>query len=111
MWFNALSQYSVAPSPAPALTLENVYEAVKGVPQHKYDLLSIYFGAGVLPNSQQYSFDEAFIRDAIQKFLQIKCLTQPSWRRVIRSLDMVDEVDLADKITSFGEPVLGEWTY
>ena len=35
---------------------------------------------------------------------------QPSWRAVIWSLDLIGEVDLADKIISFGEPVQGECT-
>ena len=50
------------------------------------------------------------LKAVVEKFLLGEGQFQPSWRAVIWSLDGVGEVDLADKIISFGEPVQGECT-
>ena len=70
------------------------------------------FGFGVNTGSikHQDDSDEACLKAVVEKFLLGEGLYQPSWRRVIYSLDMKDEVQLADKIRSFGEPVQGECT-
>ena len=59
---------------------------------------------------EHYDSDEARLMAVVDSFLQGKGRYQPSWRRIIYSLDMVEEIQLADKIRSFGEPVQGEWT-
>ena len=50
------------------------------------------------------------VKAVVEKFLLGKGRFQPSWRAVIWVLDFIEEVDLADKIISFGEPVQGECT-
>ena len=50
------------------------------------------------------------VKAVVEKFLLGEGFYQPSWRAVIWSLDNIGEVDLADKIISFGEPVQGECT-
>ena len=59
----------------------------------------------------QYDSDEARLKAVVEKFLLGEGRFQPSWRAVIYSLDMAYEVQLADKIRSFGEPVQGELEY
>ena len=59
----------------------------------------------------QHDSDEACLKAVVEKFLLGKGFYQPSWRRVIYSLDIANEVQLADKIRSFGEPVQGECSY
>ena len=93
----------VSPSPAPPLTLENVLKAVEGV--KVWDDLRRWFGLRI--RRQQYNSDEAFFKGVVEKFLLGEG-DQPSWRRVIWSLYLAGEVDLADKIRSFAEPVQGE---
>ena len=60
---------------------------------------------------RQHDSDEACLKAVVEKFLLGEGRYQPSWRRVIYSLDMVNEVQLADKIRSFGEPVQGVCSY
>ena len=75
--------------------------------------LGIWLGFGVEDTGsikRQHDSDEACLKAVVEKFLHGEGLYQPSWRRVIYSLDRVDELELADKIRSFGEPVQGECT-
>ena len=58
----------------------------------------------------QHDSDEACLKAVMEKFLLGEGLYQPSWRRVIYSLDWADESHLADQIRSYGEPVQGEST-
>ena len=60
---------------------------------------------------RQHDSDEACLKAVVEKFLLGEGLYQPSWRAVIYSLDDRNEVQLADKIRSFGEPVQGELVY
>ena len=59
---------------------------------------------------RQHDSDEACLKAVVEKFLLGEGLYQPSWRSMIHILDGVNEVQLADKIRSFGEPVQGECT-
>ena len=60
---------------------------------------------------RQHVSDEARLKAVVEKFLLGEGVYQPpSWRAVIHILDEVNEVQLADKIRSFGEPVQGECT-
>ena len=60
--------------------------------------------------SGHYDSDEAHLTAIVDRFLQGGGRYQPSWRRLIYSLVGVEEIQLADKIRSFAEPVQGEWT-
>ena len=108
MWFEAL----FIPSPAPPLTLDNVLKAVKGVKNSNH---LGEWGFGVLDTDsikRQHDSDEAqCLKAVVEKFLLGEGRYQPSWRAVIYTLDMENEVELADKIRSFGEPVQGECSY
>ena len=77
-----------------------------------WEHLGLRFGFGVNTVSikHQHVSDEACLKAVVEKFLLGEGRYQPSWRRVIYSLDDTDEVQLADKIRSFGEPVQGECT-
>ena len=70
------------------------------------------WGFGVDTDSIKHQHDsyEACLKAVVEMFLLGVGDFQPSWRRVIHSLDCVDEVQLANKIRSFGEPVQGECT-
>ena len=78
-------------------------EGVKDLENFSHGLLGLY-----IPT--HYNSDGAHLTEIVDKFLQGKGHFQPSWRRVIYSLDEAGEIQLADKIRSFGEPVQGEWT-
>ena len=81
-------------------------KAVEGVKD--WDRLSDLFGLPYLSiNRQQYDSDETCVKGVVEKFLLGKGHHTPSWRRVIWSLDDIGELDLADKIRSFAEPVQG----
>ena len=72
-----------------------------------------YFGFGIRDIGSikcKHDSDEACLKALIEMFLLGKGRYQPSWRAVIYSLDWANEVRLADKIRSFGEPVHGECT-
>ena len=105
----SLLQYCVAPSPAPPLTLDNVLKAVEGVKVWK-PLGNWGFGVNTDSIKHQHDSDEACLKAVVEKFLLGEGDLQPSWRAVIYSLDMAVEVQLADNIRSFGEPVQGECT-
>ena len=57
---------------------------------------------------RQHDSDEACLKAVVEMFLLGEGDFQPSWRRVIYLLDRTNEVQLADKIRSFGEPMQGE---
>ena len=97
--------YCVAPSPAPPLTKDNILKTLEGV--KKLETLSGWLLGSYIPSGY---YDEAHLTAIVDYFLQGGGLYQPSWRRVIYSLDEAGEIQLADKIRSFGEPVQGEWT-
>ena len=77
-----------------------------------WERLGGVFGFGVDTNSIKRQNDsiQDCLKAVVEKVLLGKGRFQPSWRAVIWSLDCVGEVDLADKIISFGEPVQGECT-
>ena len=66
------------------------------------------FGVDTDSIKHQYDCGEALLKAFVEKFLLGEGIFQPSWKRVIYSLDMDCEFQLADKIRSFGEPVQGE---
>ena len=86
-------------------------KAAEGVKNWKH--LGGVFGFGVDTDSikHQHVSDEACLKAVVEKFLLGEGYYQPSWRRVIYSLDDADEIQLANKIRSFGKPVQGECTW
>ena len=87
-------------------------KAVEGV--KNWERLGDWRGFGVEDTDsikRQHDSDEARLKAVVEKFLLGEGSFQPSWRAVIYSLDDVEEVQLADKIRSFGEPVQGECSY
>ena len=69
-----------------------------------------------IPNStdldalqRQQGSDEECLKSVIEKFLQRKGCRhkQPSWRAVIWSLYLTNEIQLASHIKSYGEPLQG----
>ena len=68
------------------------------------------FGMAINSIKRQHDSDEPCLKAVVEKFLLGEGRYQPSWRAVIYSLDRTDELELADKIRRFGEPVQGECT-
>ena len=69
------------------------------------------WGFGVVDTDSielQHDSDEDCLKALVEKFLLGEGFYQPLWRAVIYSLDKANEVQLADKIRSFGEPVQGD---
>ena len=101
------------PCPAPPLTLENVFEAVKRAVK-SWELLEAWLG---LKSSKlddirrQHDSDEARLKAVIEAFLLGESLyhdCQPSWRRVIHALRWVGGSQVAHDIESYAEAVQGE---
>ena len=82
-------------SPAPPLTFKNVLKAVERMRNWK-DLCQLF---GIYASA---------LEDVVDYFVRGRGPYQPSWRRVIFSLDEANETHLADQIRSYGEPVQGE---
>ena len=99
-------------SPAPPLTIERVYEAVKGVKDWRDfgNQLGLLFYELNAIESQCRSHDLR-VKALVEKFLRGECLNypHPSWRTVIWVLDKMNEIHLADQIIDYGELVQGEW--
>ena len=110
-----LSSLSLSLSPALPLTLDNVWNVVKNVRswrtlgRHVYS--SFLFDLDEI--HRQHVSDEACIKAVIEGFLSGKgrCYHQPSWRALIWSLYESNEIQLAEHIRSFAEPVQGNEFY
>ena len=89
-------------SPAPPLTVDNVMKAVEGV-KNRGNFIAHLSGIYI-------PIKEAYLKDNVQQFIQGEGSYQPSWRRVIYALDVVNEIHLADQIRHYGEPVQGVCT-
>ena len=96
-------------SPAPPLTIERVYEAVKGVKDWR--LFGVWLGVPSRELDDIERSDDLRLKAVVEKFLRGQCLRypHPSWRAVIQALDNANEIHLADQIIDYGEPVQGEW--
>ena len=57
---------------------------------------------------QHGSDRESCLKAVVEEFLLGEGRYNPSWRRVIYALDMIDEIHLADKVKDYGESVQGE---
>jgi hypothetical protein len=100
-------------SPAPPLTLNNVLDVVKNVQswrtlgQHIYSSYSYKLDAV----QDKYVSDEARLKAVIEDFLsgRARPCQQPSWRALIWCLYEANEIQLAENIRSFAEPVQGRY--
>ena len=98
-------------SPAPPLTVDNVLNVVKNV-RSWYTLgehICYYSSSNLDAIQNQHVSDEACLKAVIEGFLSGKgdCYQQPTWRAVIWSLYEANEIQLAEHIRSFAEPVQG----
>ena len=101
---------SLFSSPALPLTLENVFNIVKNVKswrtlgRHIYS----YYSSQLDYIRRQHVSDEARLKAVVKDFLSGKGhYKQPSWRAVIWSVYKANEIQLAEHIRSFAEPVQG----
>ena len=97
------------PCPAPPLTLENVFEAVKRAVKRSWEL-GAYLGLNTSKLEdirRQHDSDEARLKAVIEAFLLGEG-DQPSWRRVIHALHKAEESQVAHDIESYAEAVQGE---
>ena len=93
---------------APPLTLDNVWNVVKNVRSWRTLGRHIYFSSLLDAIQRQHVSDEACLKAVIEKFLSGRgCYRQPSWRALIWSLYEMNELQLAEHIRSFAEPVQG----
>ena len=100
---------SIHTSPVPPLTLDNVFDAVKNVRSWSALGEYIYSSSFELDDIQRrHASDEACLKAVIELFLNGEGdYKQPSWRAIIWSLYNANEIQLAECIRSFAEPVQG----
>jgi hypothetical protein len=101
---------SLSLSPAPPLTLDNILNVVKNARSWRALGQHIYFLYSYKLNDIQlwHVSDEACLKAVIEGFLSGKgYYNQPSWRALIWSLYKANEIQLAENIRSFAEPVQG----
>ena len=98
------------PCPAPSLTLDNVFEAVKRVRNWR-ELGDWLLGTKAKLDAIQHQFDsdEARLKAMLESFLLGEDLYQPTWRRVIDALHDADEIAVACDILTYAEAVEGEY--
>ena len=102
--------------PAPPLTLDNIFDAVKNVRSWRtlgQHMLYSYFTSKLDDIQRWHASDEACLKAVIEGFLSGEGgrYEQPSWRAVIWSLYQANEIQLAEHIRSFAEPVQGNEFY
>ena len=101
--------------PAPPLTLDNILNVVKNVRSWRTLGQYIYsYSSSDLDAIQQlHASDEACLKDVIEGFLSGKGdrYRQLSWRALIWSLYKANEIQLAEHVRSFAEPVQGNEFY
>ena len=105
----AMHVSSLLSSPALPLTFENVFNIVKNVKNWRILGGHMYYDSSKLDDIQhRHVSDEACLKSIVEDFVggggQYK---QPSWRAVIWSLYKANEIQLAEHIRSFAEPVQG----
>ena len=104
-------------STAPTLTLENVLNVVKNVRSWR-TLGQCIYSSSIAPYyldaiQRQHVSDEACLKAVIEGFLSGKerRYKRPSWRAVIWSLYQAYEIQLAEHIRTYAEPVQGNCSY
>ena len=99
-------------SPAPPLTVDNVLNVVKNVRSWR-TLGQCIYSSSIAPYyldaiQRQHVSDEACLKAVIDEYLSGKGrYKQPSWRAVIWSLYRENEIQLAEHIRTYAEPVQG----
>ena len=104
---------SLSLPPAPPLTLDNIFDAVKNVRSWRTLGQHIYsYSSFKLDDIQRrHASNEACHKAVIEGFLNGEGrYKQPSWRAVIWSLYKANEIQLAEHIRSLAEPVQGNFT-
>ena len=98
-------------SSAPPLTLDNVWNVVKNIRSWRTlgQHICNYDSFMLNDIQRRHVSDEACIKAVIKGFLSGKGYRyhQPSWRALIWSLYQSNEIQLAEHIRSFAEPVQG----
>lgn len=105
--FNISHLKAIMSSTAPPLTLENLFDAVKGVTNWRnfgWRLL----GYKVYDIERQHASDEDRLKASVESFLLGKGDYQPTWRRVIHALHKAYESVVASDITTYAEAIEGE---
>ena len=101
----------------PPLSMDEVLQAVKGVNWRRlgkeligefWELESLTGSSNLVIIHDEHESDEARLRAVVKKFLTTG---KPSWRRVIWSLYCVHEIDKAQQISSYAEPLQGMLEY
>jgi hypothetical protein len=105
--------------PAPPLTLDAAFEAVKTVRLSWRKLAEELLGWYDLELSDdrkkldaiehQHVSAEARLKAVVEAFLLGEGPYQPSWRMLIHRLHWAGETDVAEKIKTNAEPQQGEW--
>ena len=107
---------------APPLSMDEVLQAVKGVNWRRLgkELIGEYYEPNLSDDTtnldrihDEHESDEARLRAVVEEFLT-KTDTRrgrPSWRRVIWSLYSAHEIDKAQQISSYAEPLQGMLEY
>ena len=107
---------------APPLSVDEVLQVVKGVNWRRLgkELIEEYMYVNLQTKRttldrihDEHKSDEARLRAAVEEFLT-KTDTRrgrPSWRRVIWALYCVNEIDKAQQISSYAEPLQGMLEY
>ena len=99
---------AISLSLAPPLTVENVLAAVKNV--RNWRSLGEIMGYSWTLDAiqQQYDSDEDCLKALVECFFRDgDQFEQPSWRRVIWCLYSANELQIAEQIRSYAEPVQG----
>ena len=100
--------------PAPPLTFDNVFEAVKTVRSWK-ELTGVLMGwydsddeKKLDAIERQHTSDDVRLKAVVEAFLLGEGLYQPSWRMLIHALHEAGETSVAEKIKTNAEPLQGE---
>ena len=97
--------------PAPPLTLNNVFEAVKTVRRWRelaWRLMGWYDSEKLDAIQRQRTSDDARLKAVVEAFLLGEGRYRPSWRMLIHRLHEVRETSVAEKIRTNAEPQQGE---
>ena len=97
--------------PAPPLTLDAVFEVVKGKMSWRVLARQLIGWSDRKLNAilRQHVSDEACLKAVVEAFLLGEGEYRPSWRSVIHSLHEAGKSHLAEKIKTNAEPHQGEW--
>ena len=99
----------ISPCPAPPLTLENIYVAIKAIRDWRDFGLELLGNLFLVDEIEcQHVSTEARLKAVVESFLLGKGYYQPSWRRVIHKLHESNQYQYVPGIKSYAEAVEGE---